>query len=382
MPSGDSYWKRLIDEATRARPDLAYKFKSAETSASKAMAGSPDAPSPPPAPPIDISYMDDSVLPGRPTHPFEVRQMPNGEVRCYKGVILDAGNRNFSSYLQGTIVQPLKIKKKVNLRGTSGSTNNGQRDFIPSNHAPGPEQQNYDEYADPMQTSFIPSYRGVGTGGGVSTGGDPTPYTTLGTFATGTCPIGRNSFEGGGVGAFYSWNGTGRIRLFCYDDGDPQTRKWGIWGNDSAPNNIGSQGFFILIAEWSGAVMTQFLKSDIVAIGGGGGGTHPFAVTAVGDTISVTAGTVNNTTIAAGDYEGGGDSWVYMEYSFDEDTGNWTGQPEIYTHGSAKTSNNTTLYVLIAFVEGDQVNQYVTGSLWVDRMQMGDADAMYYVARI
>lgn len=381
MPSGDSYWKRLIDEATRARPDLAYKFKSAEAAASKAMAGSPDAPSPSPPPPQDVSYTDDTVLPGRPTHPFEVRQMSDGSVRCYKGVILDAGNRNFSSFLQGTIVQPLKVKKRHSIRGTSGSTNNGQKDFIPSNYAPGPEQQNYAEYADPLQTSFIPSYRGLGTGGGTSTGGDPTPDTTLATFATGTCPIGKDSFESGGVGAYYSWSGTGMIRLFCYDDGDPKTRKWGIWGNNGAPTSIGSQGFFILIAQWSGSVMTQFLKSDIVAIGGGGA-THPFKVTAVGDTISVTAGTVNNKTIAAGDYGGGGDSWVYMEYSFDEATGNWTGQPEVFTYGSEKTSDNETLYVLIAFVDGDQVSQYVTGSMWVDRMQMGDSPAMYYVARI
>jgi len=379
--SEEPYWKRLIDEATRARPDLAYKFKSAEAAASKAMAGSPDAPAPSPPPPIDISYMDDSVLPGRPTHPFEVRQMTDGSVRCYKGLILDAGNRNFSSYLQGTIVQPLKVKKKVNIRGTSGSTNNGQKDFIPSNYAPGPEQQNYSEYADPMQTSFIPSYRGYGTGGSVSTGGDPNPDTTLATFGTGTCPIGKDSFEGGGVGAYYSWSGTGMIRLFCYDDGDPSTRKWGIWGNGGAPTSLGSKGFFILIAQWTGSVMTQFLKSDIVVVGGGEG-YHPFKVTAVGDTISVTAGTVNNKTVASADYEGGGDTWVYMEWEFDEATGRWTGQPDVNTYGSEQVSDNETIYVLIAFVEGDFVRQYVTGSLWVDRMAMGDADAMYYVARI
>jgi len=375
------YWKRLIDEATRARPDLAYKFKSSAEAAAQTMSGSPDQPAPPAPTPPDISYTDSSVLPGRPTHPFEVRQMLDGSVRCYKGLILDAGNRNFSSFLQGTIVQPLKIKKRVNLRGTTGSTNSDQKDFVPSNWNPGPEQQNYSEYENPLQTSFIPSYRGIGTGGGVSTGGDPTPDTTLATFGTGTCPIGKDSFEGGGVGAYYSWSGTGMIRLFCYDDGDPSTRKWGIWGNNGAPTNLGTQGFFILIAQWTGAVMTQFLKSDIVVVGGGGG-SHPFKVTAVGDTISVTAGTVNNITIAAGDYEGGGDSWVYMEYSFDETTGNWTGQPEVYTYGSAQESDDETLYVLIAFVEGDQVNQYVTGSMWVDRMQMGDSPAMYYVARI
>jgi hypothetical protein len=46
-------------------------------------------------------------------------------------------------------------------------------------------------------------------------------------------------------------------------------------------------------------------------------------------------------------------------------------------------SDDTVARVLIAEVQADStVNQYVTGSLWADRIKVAGADARYYFARI
>jgi len=39
-------------------------------------------------------------------------------------------------------------------------------------------------------------------------------------------------------------------------------------------------------------------------------------------------------------------------------------------------------YVRVASVDGASVTQYVTGSLWSDRIKMGTQTARYYHARI
>jgi hypothetical protein len=62
--------------------------------------------------------------------------------------------------------------------------------------------------------------------------------------------------------------------------------------------------------------------------------------------------------------------------------------PRIYNTGGALPADTDTLaYLLIAKVNalGDgvySVDQYVTGSLWADRIKLGDATARYYYARI
>jgi len=62
--------------------------------------------------------------------------------------------------------------------------------------------------------------------------------------------------------------------------------------------------------------------------------------------------------------------------------------PRIYNTGGALPADTDTLaYLIIAKVNalGDgvySVDQYVTGSLWADRIKLGDATARYYYARI
>lgn len=400
--SEQPYWKRLIDEATRARPDLSYKFKSAAESAAEIMRGSPDAlatPAAPVAAPVETSYTDTNILPGRPTHPFEVRVMVNEygmpvSIRCYKGLISDSVTGNGSSYLQGTITQPLKRNKRVRISGSMGIVSGDQQNFVPSNYdGSGPEQQKYTDYNDPFQTSFIPSYQGLAYGT-ISSGKDPDPEVMTATFGTGTFPIGYNSFTATTTDAYFEWpyssGPTSMVRLFCKDDGVPAERKWGIWGGGAAPDSIGTNGFFILIAQITGTDLVQFLKSDVVVIGGvGGAAGHPLRVvhdgTAEGEsTYSLTPGTVNNLvpagepiTVSTGPFE----VWLkvpHLSGSFPHATGFEWGM----STPSVPPDTDAEGYVLLASVNGATVTQYITGSLWGDRIKLGTQTAQYYYARV
>jgi hypothetical protein len=117
---------------------------------------------------------------------------------------------------------------------------------------------------------------------------------------------------------------------------------------------------------------------------------HPFKVkhveTSGGDsTYSIVYGTVNNLTpgniestitVSTGDYE----VWVKVPYLagvYPDATGyEWN----IGTPMPADTDSEA--YVRVASVDGASVTQYVTGSLWSDRIKMGTQTARYYHARI
>jgi len=117
---------------------------------------------------------------------------------------------------------------------------------------------------------------------------------------------------------------------------------------------------------------------------------HPFKVNHVetsggNSTYSIVSGTVNNVvpgniddeiTVSTGEYE----VWIKVPYAsgvFPATTGfEWDlGTP-------LPSDTNAEGYVRVATVDGATVTQYVTGSLWGDRIKMGDETATYYYARI
>ena len=117
---------------------------------------------------------------------------------------------------------------------------------------------------------------------------------------------------------------------------------------------------------------------------------HPFKVkhveTAGGlSTYSIVSGTVNNVTpgniaseitVSTGVYE----VWIKVPYSapnFPATTGfAWNiGTP-------VPSDTDAEGYVRVATVDGATVTQYVTGSLWGDRIKLGTQTATYYYARI
>ena len=117
---------------------------------------------------------------------------------------------------------------------------------------------------------------------------------------------------------------------------------------------------------------------------------HPFKVihdsTAGGDsTYSIVSGTVNNQTpgniastitVSTGPYE----VWVKVPYLagvYPDASGfEWSmGTP-------LPPDTDSEAYIRIATVDGPTVTQYVTGSLWSDRIKIGTATATYYHARI
>jgi hypothetical protein len=117
---------------------------------------------------------------------------------------------------------------------------------------------------------------------------------------------------------------------------------------------------------------------------------HPFKVkhveTAEGlSTYSIVSGTVDNVTpgnigdeitVSTGTYE----VWLKVPYAsgvFPSTTGfEWDlGTP-------LPTDTDSEGYVRVATVNGATVTQYVTGSLWADRIKMGGETATYYYARI
>lgn len=117
---------------------------------------------------------------------------------------------------------------------------------------------------------------------------------------------------------------------------------------------------------------------------------HPFKVihdsTSGGNsTYSIVSGTVNNVTpgniastitVSTGPYE----VWVKVPYLagvYPDATGfEWNiGTP-------VPSDTDSEAYVRVASVDGATVTQYVTGSLWSDRIKMGTQTARYYHARI
>jgi hypothetical protein len=117
---------------------------------------------------------------------------------------------------------------------------------------------------------------------------------------------------------------------------------------------------------------------------------HPFKViheeTSGGmSTYSIVSGTVNNVTpgniastitVSTSTYE----VWVKAPFAagvFPATSGfEWNiGTP-------LPPDTDAEGYIRIATVNGSTVTQYVTGSLWADRIKLGSATATYYYARI
>jgi hypothetical protein len=402
----EPYWKRLIDEATRARPDLAYKFKSpSQLSAEKVQPGSPAAPASAStdAGQPDAAFNQDNVIPARPVNPFEVKIVFGEDgnptaIRCYKGVISDFQTGKQGSTSQAAIPIPKRTSKRVKINvggGSAGIVGTDQKDFIPSNYDPGPEQHKYSEYSNPTQTTFLPNF----TGGGSSYAGsggddkDEIPETTTQSFGTGGYPFGKDTFDvNTQVGAYFEWpyqNGA-MIRLFCKNASDPSTRAWGVWGNSASPTDLGNDGFFIFIAQISGTRVIQFYSSDIVALGGGGN-VHPFKVRRNGsvgdDTVyQIEPGTINNKEVAniSDTFILDDGELVWLQLAVGNEASGYLFPFSIAVQNGIVMPPDTDeyAYIKVAKRNGNTIQQFISGSLWSDRIKLGTATAQYFYAKI
>jgi len=118
---------------------------------------------------------------------------------------------------------------------------------------------------------------------------------------------------------------------------------------------------------------------------------HPFKVNHVEtsggtSTYSIVSGTVNNLvpqniddeiTVSTGAYE----VWIKVPYvSPDFPKNNADFEWDIGT--PVPTDTDAAGYIRVATVNGATVTQYVTGSLWADRIKLGAGTATYYYARV
>jgi len=118
--------------------------------------------------------------------------------------------------------------------------------------------------------------------------------------------------------------------------------------------------------------------------------THPFKVIFEGEvdgssTYSIVSGTVNNVTpgniastitVSTDEYE------VWVKVPFDAPSFPATAGFEWNIGTPLPSDTDAEAYIRIATVNGSTVTQFVTGSLWADRIKLGSATATYYYARI
>ena len=401
------FYRRLLDDLAKPRPDLAYKFKSPnQAAASSVQPGSPAAAAAPPPPDggsLEGAFNQENVIPARPVNPFEVRIMFDEDgnptsIRCYKGVIADYSTGKTGANSQIAIPVVKKTSKRVRISvggGSAGIVGSDQKDFVPSNYDPGPEQFKYSEYSNPTQTTWVPNFVGGPTSGAGSGGPDkdPVPDVTTQALGTGGYPYGKDTFSvNTQVGAYFEWpysNGA-MVRLFCKDASDPSKRAWGVWGNSGSPTSLGNDGFFILIAQIVGTRVAQLFASDIVAIGGGEN-VHPFKVVrngTVGDDIvyQIEPGTINNEEVSniADTFILNDGEYVWLKLGVG-------GASDFYKYPKTAVVQWGTVvppdeddfgYVKVARCVGTTIQQFVTGSLWSDRIKLGTQTARYFYARI
>lgn len=119
---------------------------------------------------------------------------------------------------------------------------------------------------------------------------------------------------------------------------------------------------------------------------------HPFYVKTVPNvdpaqlpSYSVCTGTVNNIVPTGVDSPlalADGDSvWIKCQV----EAGNSNTYPFMVAVESGATmpiNSDTFGYIKIAQVSGTEINQFVTGSLWTDRIKLGSSIASYYFARV
>lgn len=120
---------------------------------------------------------------------------------------------------------------------------------------------------------------------------------------------------------------------------------------------------------------------------------HPFEVRrtgTAGDAIvwSICSGTVNNVVPEVFDSFTMSDGLVWLRIKFDSASGTYP-PPDPDDHGIVAEHGTTVPeptdeygYIVIASITEDVVTQYVTGSLWSDRIKLGDMTAMYYFSRV
>lgn len=419
------FYRRMLGDLAKGRPDLSYKFKSSSVPLSgDPQPGSPAAAeaaqSQSPPEPINITYTDGTILPGRPTHPFEIRVMLNAagnpnKIRCYKGLIYDPA-ASTSSSVKSLIVTNNVVTKRVNLRGgrgnSSGFIEGEQRDFVPTNYdGSGPELHKYIDFLDPVQTTWLPHYRYRDTDGGgpsnKSAGRDSDPVMLNVTTPTKSAPIGKDSFTGGSNNdAYFEWpySDDSYIKLYCYDDGDPENRKWALYLNGALTDaQLGQNGFQIFIGSVDGTQVTQHFKSDIVVPNAGPSSPiHPFKVrpnmkTDNMDTTvwEVYPGTVNNIEMIGGLNDGepfapgtfllsDGDM-VWLACKYDSATKKFPSQVQLQYGSIFPEDSKEYGYIKLAKRQGDTLVQFITGSLWGDRIQLGAGEsekALYYYAQV
>lgn len=121
------------------------------------------------------------------------------------------------------------------------------------------------------------------------------------------------------------------------------------------------------------------------------GSTHPFKVIhdlddAGNSTYSIISGTVNNlvpTNVSSPITVATALSYVYIKVPYVSP--NFPANNTNFVWGISATMPADTDafgYVKVADVNGSTVTQYVTGSLWADRLKLGSSTAQYYFARI
>lgn len=400
------FYKRLLDDLAKPRPDLAYKFKTPNQAAAQVQPGSPaafEAQAANAGGPLEGAFNQENVVPARPVNPFEVKIIFDDggnpiSIRCYKGVISDYNTGKMSANSQIAIPVPKRTSKRVKISvggGSAGIVGTDQKDFVPSNWDPGPEQFKYSEYSNPTQTTWVPDFAGGPTSGAGSGGPDkdPVPDVTTQSLATGGYPFGKDTFDvNTQIGAYFEWpysNGA-MVRLFCKDASDPSKRAWGIWGNSGAPTSLGDDGFFILIAQVVGTRVAQMFASDIVAIGGGAN-VHPFKVRrngTVGEQIvyQIEPGTVNNKEVAniADTFilEDGETVWLRCDVGSEAQGYEYPTNVVVQNGTVMPPDSDAYGYIKVAKRVGTTIQQFVSGSLWSDRIKLGSMTSKYYYARV
>lgn len=309
----------------------------------------------------DIDYKVNAVS----RHPWYV-SIVEGKIRCYKGCIwgTNKGTDTRKTHIRQTGTARSKIKITGSKVGSTGS------DYV----AAGVQ-------SDGEQIAWPPTYDSAG--GVASTPRNPESKDYGILWNTNGKEIGYEGFKTGYDSMpWFEWNlVVSQLWLKGKKDAEGKLQ-WGLFLEGSAPPTDGQYAMLVATVEADGTVL-QYLKSDLfvpddpsVSV------DHPFKVTSVDGEITVSAGTVNNIIVDSGLYEGGGTTYVYLSWEFDMDTDEPLSDPEVNTYASVKAVDDQFFYLLIAEVVGDEVHQFVTGSLWVDRMRMGDQPALYYVARI
>lgn len=320
--------------------------------------------------------------------PWEVRVIDN-VIRVYKGIAVNT--QGVSDVRRSHIKVSGKSKNPVRI---TDSRVGSPGDF---DWAPPPNQR--DPYAVPPvgpgeQVAWPPYY----VDGSFATTGtsrrDPEPKDGGIPFNTFGAYIGKNGYDSSGA-TEDPWFEFPYSVSSIYLAG--RTNAFGLQevGVFQGTAGIDPTGWKVLIAHvQSPELVHQFFRSDLVMVGGVGGEfEHPFKVKIVsydeGElTWTCNPGTVNN--ITAGNvlpsemtYSGTLPAKIYLRVLY-------AGSPlqidASGTYVSAYTdemlADDTHAYLKIADVTETAVTQYVTGSLWVDRIKVGSLDARYYFARV